>query len=119
MRGKFLHTIDIKDFKCEGSDVILSVFGIFNTEKVSCKYYTISHIPNNKGGFTLTQDLCPGITVYDSSGTLNNVGRFGKQFDNSEEGLIFIQDFKDKWEFGSNDTRQGNRDKKLDELLDH
>jgi hypothetical protein len=38
-RGKFLHTEKIKDHKYNGSDVDLSVYGVFETLKTEWKYY--------------------------------------------------------------------------------
>ena len=37
---------------------------------------------------------------------------------NKEEGIKFIQEYKIKWETGSNNTTEELRDQKLDELLD-
>jgi len=47
-----------------------------------------------------------------------NKRRYGKEFKTKEEGYKFIQDYKIKWETGSNNTSEEVRDQKLDELLD-
>ena len=46
------------------------------------------------------------------------LSRYGKEFKTKEEGYKFIQDYKIKWETGSNNTTEEVRDQKLDELLD-
>lgn len=113
IKGKFLHTTTIKDYKKGTIDVEFSVYGLFNTEKVLWSYRVISHIPDGKT-FKLTNDICQ----YDTQATLDSIRTYGRSFDTKEEGILFIQDFKDKWEYGSNDTRQEKRDKKIDDILD-
>lgn len=38
--------------------------------------------------------------------------------DNKQKGIDFITEYKDKWELGTNDTRQENRDRKINDVLD-
>ena len=113
IKGKFLHTNMIKDYQKGGVDIQFSVYGLFDTEKVLWTYRVISHIPDGKG-FRLTGDICG----YDNPGTLDTIKNYGKKFDTKEDGVQYIQEFKDKWEYGSNDTRQEKRDKKIDDILD-
>lgn len=118
-RGKFLFGTKIKDLKSEGLDVELSVYGIFDTGKVFWKYYVISHIPILSNGglptFRLTADICTCSTM--GCPSFDSISSYGKLFKTKEEGIAYIQEFKDKWEFGSNDTRQEKRDQKLEDVL--
>jgi len=113
IKGKVLYKTTCKDYKTNGHDVSFSIYGLFNTEKVSWNYYVISSIPEGSG-FKLTNDMCH----YSMSATYENIASYGKQFKTKEEGIQYIQEFKDKWEYGSNDTKQEKRDKKLDDLLE-
>lgn len=113
-RGKFLFSTKAKDLKSEGLDVELSIYGIFDTGKVFWKYYAISHIPNGTS-FKLTTDICLCSTM--GCPSFDSISSNGKFFKTKEEGIAYIQEFKDKWEFGSNDTRQEKRDQKLDDVL--
>lgn len=81
--------------------------------KVHWDYYVISHLKSASGD-VLTEDLC----CYKQNLNHDNIIRSGKKFTTKEEGILFIQKFKDKWEYSSNDTRQENRDKKIDDILD-
>ncbi len=114
-RGKFLYRTTCKDYKTNGHDVDFSIYGLFNTEKVSWNYYAISSIPDGSG-FKLTNDVCQYSTS--NCATIENISSYGKQFKTKEDGIQYIQEFKDKWEYGSNDTKQEKRDKKLDDLLE-
>lgn len=64
----------------------------------------VSHIKNY-----LTQDICK----YSQPMSNGTIGTCGERFTTKEEGIQFIQDYKDKWEYGSNDTRQEKRDQKI------
>jgi len=113
-KGKFLYTTTIKDYKDGSIDVEFSVYGIFNTDKVHWNYYVISHVKNVSGSVTLTPDLCGWRQQADH----DTIRKSGKQFPTKEEGITFIQEYKDKWEYSTNDTRQEKRDKKIDDILD-
>ena len=115
-RGKFLHTQKIKDHKSGGNDVDLSVYGVFETEKVQWRYYVISYYNKPNNSFMLTIDVCN--CSYNQEATYDSIVRYGKEFKTKEEGIKFIQDYKIKWETGSNNTTEEVRDQKLDELLD-
>ena len=111
-KGKFLYTTTIKDYKKGSADVEFSVYGLFNTEKVLWSYFVISHVPHGNE-VRLTADL----SQYDQPATHDNIRNYGKGFKTKEEGIQFIQEFKDKWEYGSNDTRQEKRDQKINDVL--
>lgn len=87
----------------------LGVYGIFDTDKVHWSYYVISF-----NGSNLTPEIC----VIASSMTFERVKKWGKKVKDKQEGIEFITDYKDKWEMGTNDTRQENRDRKIGEVLD-
>lgn len=114
-RGKFLHTQKIKDHKSGGNDVDLSVYGVFETVKVEWKYYVISYYNKPNNSFMLTCDVC-GCT-YNQEATYDTITRYGKKFNTKEEGIQFIQEYKIKWETGSNSTTQEVRDQKIDDIL--
>lgn len=111
-KGKFLYTTTIKDYKKGNADVEFSVYGLFNTEKVLWTYHVISHVSNG-GEVRLTSDLCQ----YDMPAQYDNIKNYGKLFKTKEEGIQFIQEYRDKWEYGSNDTRQEKRDQKINDVL--
>ena len=112
LKGKVLYSTKIKDYKSNGDDVEFCVYGVFTTEKVLWNYYVISCVGIN-GSFKLTGDLCQ----YAQNATYETIRTFGKQFKTKEEGIEFIQEYKDKWEYGSNDTRQEKRDQKINDVL--
>ena len=108
-RGRFLHEEKIKNHNN------LGVYGIFNTIKVEWKYYVISYIiKSSSNNIFLTSEICS----YSQEATFDSVRRYGKEFKTKEEGVQFIQDYKIKWETGSNNTTEEIRDKKLDDILD-
>ena len=115
-RGKFLHTEKIKDHKSGSNDVDLSVYGVFETSKVEWKYYVISHYSRPNSSFFLTMDACS--CTYNQEATYESICKYGKKFNTKEEGIQFIQEYKIKWETGSNNTTQEVRDKKIDDLLE-
>ena len=115
-RGKFLYQQKIKDHKTSGVDIDLGVYGIFHTEKVQWKYYVISYFTKSGGSFMLSSDVCS--CSYAQEASYDTIYRYGKEFKTKEEGYLFIQEYKTKWETGSNNTTEEVRDQKLDELLD-
>jgi hypothetical protein len=115
-RGKFLHTEKIKDHKCNSNDVDLSVYGVFETLKVEWRYYVISYYNKPNNSFMLTTEVC--TCNYNQEATYETITRYGKKFETKEDGIKFIQEYKIKWETGSNNTIQEVREQKLDELLD-
>jgi hypothetical protein len=107
-KGRFLHEEKIKDHSN------LGVYGIFNTSKVEWKYYVISYNTSANGGLKLTSELCG----YQQEATFDSISRHGKEYKTVEDAKQFIQEYKIKWETGSNNTTQEVRAKKLDDILD-
>ena len=108
-KGRFLHEEKLKDHSN------LGVYGIFSTTKVEWKYYVISYNINaNSNKVTLTSELCS----YPQEATFDSIGRHGKEYKTVDDAKKFIQEYKIKWETGSNNTTQEVRAKKLDDILD-
>ncbi len=107
-KGRFLHEEKIKDHSN------LAVYGIFSTTKVEWKYYVISYNTTANGGVKLTPELCS----YAQEATYETIARQGKEYKTVEDAKKFIQEYKVKWESGSNNTTQEVRAKKLDDILD-
>lgn len=109
LKLKSLFTSTIKDYKSPpNKDIEFTVYGIFDTDKVHWSYFLISHI-----GTSMTQDISQSYADV----SVDSIRRCGKQFKTKEDAIAFFKEFKDKWEFGSNDTRQENRDKKINDIL--
>ena len=113
-KGKMLYTTHPKDYKTNSNDIQLGVYGIFNTEKVLWTYHVISYYNKPNGTIHLTEDICGKYL----DATYDYIKSYGKKFDTVEDGRKFIEEYKVKWETGSNNTTQEIRDKKIDELLD-
>lgn len=116
LKGKFCHRTTIKDYKDEdGKDINFGVYGIFNTEKGMWRFFVVSTVTVGKVNpvTRLTPDLCR----HDIPATYDNIISYSKEFKTKEEGIEFIQEFKDKWELMTNDTRQELRDKKIGDVL--
>lgn len=103
---KILYNVDITELYCK-----LVVYGLFDTQKVHWTYYAVSTGTN---GRTLSQHVCNSFAEVDES----NIRRYGKIFEYKEDAIKYIDDFKIKWETGSNQTVQEKRDKKLGDILD-
>lgn len=114
-RSKWLFSAGLKDCKTNGCDTKLGIVGIFDTDKSHWKYYVISYYTNSLGDVKTSSDLC-GYSGYDLD--LNSVQKYGKEYPSKEEGIVFIEEYKTKWETGSNSTLEEKRDKKLSQLLD-
>ena len=122
--NKVLHTIKPKDLKkriISGStateyDIYLAIVGIFETKKAHWVHYLVSAFTlNNK--MYITNDVCDiSYTEYNDA-TINNIQAYGRKIQSIEEGLKWAEDFKVKWETGSNDTIAEKRDQKLNEIL--
>lgn len=113
-KGKFLFTTTLKEYKDGNTDVEFSVYGMFDTHKAHWNYYVISHLKTGSGSVVLTPDICSFRQPADH----DSIRKSGKQFTTKEEGVAYIQEYKDKWEYATNDTRQEKRDKKIDDILD-
>jgi hypothetical protein len=107
-KGRFLHQEKLNNH----SD--LGVYGVFSTTKVEWKYYVISYSTNFNNKVSLTSELC----TYTQEANFESVARHGKEYKTVEEAKQFIQEYKVKWETGSNNTTQEVRSKKLDDILD-
>ena len=103
---KILYQIEVKDLYCK-----LVVYGLFDTLKVYWEYYAVSTGTN---GSSLSQHICNTFTSVDES----SIKRYGKLFEYKEDAIKYIDDFKTKWETGSNQTIQEKREEKLNDLLD-
>ena len=113
-RHKKLYSTTIKGYdKIANNDIEFSVFGIFDTQKVKWDYYVISAVHSAQNKLFLTEDICGRYTPAD----MDTLVRYGKKFQTKEEGQTFIEEFKIKFETGSNNTQQEVRDKKIDEIL--
>lgn len=113
-RHKKLFSTKITGYeKCDKQDIEFSVYGIFDTIKVKWDYYVISSVSNITNKMFLTEDICGRYIPAD----MDSLVRYGKKFQTKEEGQTFIEEFKIKFETGSNNTQQEVRDKKIDEIL--
>lgn len=114
-RSKWLFNTTLADCKTNGCDTKLGVVGVFDTEKTHWKYYVVSYYVNSLNDVKTSSDLC-GYSGYDLDMTA--VQKYGKEYTSLEEGKVFIEEYKTKWETGSNSTLEEKRDKKLSQLLD-
>ncbi len=92
----------------------LGVYGVFDTEKVEWRYFVVSYVKDIYGNNKMTAEICNSYNDLDSSSAV----RSGKEFKTREEGEQYIEDFRIKWETGSNTTLVEKSDKKLNDLLD-
>ena len=97
-KGRLLYKAEIKDYKFGIHDIKLGVYGLFNTEKVFWNYYVISYYLDANNYIKLSEDICGRYL----DGTYDNIKYFGKKFNTIEEGKKFIEEYKCKWETGSN-----------------
>ena len=112
--GKFLYKLSIKGIR-NGNDLEIGVYGLFNTDKVLWTYFMISYYQNNKGELYLTNDVCICHSIQEV--TYDNIKKYGKPCNTVDEGKQYLEDFKMKWDSGSNNTTSEMRDKKIDEIL--
>lgn len=106
----FKRTIDGKEY-----DIILSVVGVFDTQKVLWQYYYGSFVLINNNHY-ITND-CSTYTGITTLGTVSSISAFCHKTKSIEEGKRWCEDFKEKWETASNDLIPERREKKLNELL--
>ena len=115
-RSKILYEADITDYKYKNGvisyDIKLGVYGVFDTTEVRWTYYLISFY-NQGGRIMLTEDLCSHVGLDAHSARVNC-----EETKSVEEGREFIQDFKIKWETGSNDSKSKIREDKISNILD-
>lgn len=98
-------------------DVYLAVYGIFDTEKVHWEYYYVSVYDLQNGMSKMTNDCSPKMFPTDSYVGVENLKSYGNSCKKPEDGLKWCEEFKIKWESGSNDLISEVRDKKLNEIL--
>ena len=96
--------------------VYLVTFGLFDTQSANWKYYLTSCIEKN-GEVYLTDDVCKFNSSTSTIATITTIPMYGREIKTPEEGLKWSEEFKMKWESGSNDLLSEVRDKKLDEIL--
>jgi hypothetical protein len=119
---KVLSKIEPKDMKksVQGTNyqVILVTFGIFDTQSANWKYYLTSCIYKNNEVY-LTDEVCRFSSTSSSISVATNgaIHMYGRELKTAEEGIKWAEEFKMKWESGSNDILSEVRDKKLDEIL--
>ena len=111
--GKFLYKLSIKGIR-NGDDLETGVYGLFNTDKVLWTYFIISYYTNNNR-VLLTNDICNASYLIEI--TYDNIKKYGKPCNTVDEGKQYLEDFKMKWDSGSNNTTSEMRDKKIDEIL--
>jgi hypothetical protein len=106
---KMLYSTKVNDL----GSTELGIYGVFDTEKVEWRYFVVSYTKGQHGN-KMTGEICNSYGDLDYQSAI----RCGKEFKTKEEGIEFIEDFKIKWETGSNTTLVEKREKKLKDLLD-
>ena len=112
--GKFLYKLLVKGIR-NGNDLEIGVYGLFNTDKVLWTYFMISYYQNKNGELYLTNDVCICHSIQEV--TYDNIKKYGKPCNTVDEGKQYLEDFKMKWDSGSNNTTSEMRDKKIYEIL--
>jgi intein/homing endonuclease len=111
--GRLLFSTKVE--KYSNPDLNVGVYGIFestNSATGRWKYYLISYsLKNNL--IQLKSEWRP----YYMEATYNNIESHSKSVQSVEEGKKICEEYKSKWETGSNDTLQHKRDEKLTEIL--
>jgi len=104
------------DTNIEGivNNVYLEIAGLFDTYKLHWTYYVISTVKIN-GKTRLTDDISPLLS---NNFSIENIEKRGKKFECRQDAESFINEFKIKWETGSNNTTQELRDQKIKEITD-
>lgn len=112
-RSRILSVIKPKDLTYSGKDVELLIIGIFETIKMNWLYYAVSAIAKGNG-YEFSPDMHSnhGMTV-----NTDNVYHYGKKFASMDEAKAHCNQFKLKWESGSNNTTQEVRDEKIEDIL--
>lgn len=105
-----------RTFEGKTVDVYLAVYGIFDTDKVSWDYYYLSAFDTPTATVKITNDCCKMI-YNDLFISVDNIITHGRPCKTPEDGLKWCENFKMKWESGSNDLTSEIRDKKLNEIL--
>ena len=120
-RGKILHDTVLKDYTYAHTknDVHLCAYGLFDTEKALWKYYLVSYADiEGTGHNKLVQDFANKRVQDPMPFSIYNIENYYNSKPTLEECAKYIDDYKIKWETGSNSSTQEQRDKKLKEILD-
>jgi hypothetical protein len=104
-----------RTFEGKSYDLYLAVIGIFNTEKVHWTYYYGSFVDIGSNMY-VTND-CTKCPYNHNVASLTSIESYCNVLKTQEEGIKWCEDFKMKWETGSNDLVSEVRDKKLNEIL--
>lgn len=122
LKMKILSSVSPKDYTKEINgkvhQVFLNVIGVFESTSMLWRYYVVSTIDNNR---LMTNDIKAFSSNYNSciSLSVDNIICDGKKFDKVEEAEKYINDFKIRWEYATNDTLQEMREQKLKSLTDN
>jgi hypothetical protein len=91
-----------RTFDGKSYDLYLAVIGIFNTEKVHWTYYYGSFTDNTHGVMILTND-CTKSPYGQNNSSISSIEQCCNLVKTQEEGIKWCEDFKMKWDTGSND----------------
>ena len=113
-RGKILYDIPVNGIR-RSTILNIGIYGIFNSSKAHWTYYIISWFVGQNNQTILGCEL--SSSSQDQIYCLENVLKYGRLVQTFEEGRKFCDEFKMKWETGSNNTTSEQRDKKIEEIL--
>jgi hypothetical protein len=122
IRSRILFKVDVENYNIsyDGKSYPLKVgvCGIFDTTSVHWDYYAISFFDLNSGN-RLCADLAKSSTNITStfSPDITNIKGYFRKYETQQEAEVFLNEFKIKWETGSNNTTQEIREEKLKEIL--
>ncbi len=111
-RARILYETDIKNHDYNSNNIKFGVYGVFDTNDVKWKYFLISFYYRGKE-ISTSPDLCKVVDL-----SPWNVDSNCREIDSVESGITFIQEYKIKWETGSNDVKSKIRDEKISNILD-
>lgn len=113
-RGRFIYEKEIKDMQLNGSPIKLGIYGIFDPKKSEWAHYYVSFY-NDIRNQKLTDDICS--CSYPMIISMENVIKYGIKISDINKCKSDIEDFSEKWNTGTNDTKSIMRDNKLNDLL--
>ena len=108
----------INGYEYKGGQIILDSIGLFDSKAVKWLYFVVARFYDKDKKTNLIISILNSNSNSDTPNEYNiyNVSNYGKSFSSKEEAKRFIDDFRIKYETGSNDTAQEIRDKKIEEL---
>lgn len=112
--GKFLSKIEVSNY-FNSKKLDIGVYGIFDSKTIKWEYFVISYQPTASG-----INLIPvigSIQFTINEALYSDIIKCGLKVNSIQEGEEFCNNFKMKWETGSNNTTSESRDKKLNEIL--